>query len=118
MPIGAIWRQSGGFGKTEVKSRFWHFMSRSRVTDPEALQPAQSAAADPASFEHAMAELEALVQKMESGDLSLEQSLSAYQRGAVLVAFCRNSLVKVQQQVKILEGDLLKPFEADAEREN
>ena len=62
-----------------------------------------------------MAELEGLVQKMESGDLSLEQSLAAYQRGAELVTFCRQSLSKVQQQVKILEGDLLKPFEADPE---
>ena len=62
-----------------------------------------------------MSELEGLVQKMESGELSLEQSLTAYQRGAELVTFCRQSLSKVQQRVKILEGDLLKPFESDPE---
>ena len=60
-----------------------------------------------------MVELEDLVQKMESGALSLEQSVAAYRRGAELVVFCRDSLARVQQQVSILEGDLLKPFEAD-----
>lgn len=67
----------------------------------------------PATFEEALAELEALVQKMEAGSLSLEQSLQAYRRGAQLVAFCRDDLSRVQQQVRVLEGDLLKPFESD-----
>ncbi len=66
-----------------------------------------------ASFEDALAELEGLVQKMESGSLSLEASVQAYQRGAQLVAFCRDNLAQVRQQVKVLEGDLLKPFEPD-----
>jgi exodeoxyribonuclease VII small subunit len=70
--------------------------------------------ARPATFEAAVAELEELVQKMESGALSLEQSVAAYRRGAELVAFCRDSLARVQQQVSILEGDLLKPFEPDS----
>ena len=50
---------------------------------------------------------------MESGGLPLEQSLQAYRRGAELVGVCRENLARVQQQVKVLEGDLLKPFEAD-----
>jgi exodeoxyribonuclease VII small subunit len=70
--------------------------------------------AKPPTFEAAMSELEELVQKMESGVLSLEQSVAAYRRGAELVVFCRDSLARVQQQVSILEGDLLKPFEPDA----
>jgi exodeoxyribonuclease VII small subunit len=69
--------------------------------------------ARPATFEAAVAELEELVQKMESGALSLEQSVAAYRRGAELVVFCRDSLARVQQQVSVLEGDLLKPFEPD-----
>lgn len=72
---------------------------------------AASPAASPASFEQAMAELEGLVQGMEGGDFSLEQSLAAYRRGAALVSFCRQSLAQARQQVKILEGDLLKAFE-------
>jgi exodeoxyribonuclease VII small subunit len=65
----------------------------------------------PPSFEAALEELESLVQAMESGRLSLEASVNAYRRGAHLVAFCRDSLARVQQQVRVLEGDLLKPFE-------
>jgi exodeoxyribonuclease VII small subunit len=67
--------------------------------------------ASPTSFEAALEELESLVQAMESGRLSLEASVAAYRRGAQLVAFCRDNLARVQQQVRVLEGDLLKPFE-------
>ena len=74
----------------------------------------KEAADTPESFEAALGELEALVQKMEAGSLSLEQSLDAYRRGARLVGYCRDALAAVQQQVKVLEGDLLKPFEPDA----
>ncbi|MCP5266071.1 MAG: exodeoxyribonuclease VII small subunit [Burkholderiaceae bacterium] len=64
-------------------------------------------------FEASMAELESIVDKMESGDLSLDASLAAYQRGAELVGRCRRSLARVQQQVKVLEADLLRAFEPD-----
>lgn len=74
----------------------------------------KEAADTPESFEAALGELESLVQKMEAGTLSLEQSLDAYKRGARLVTYCRDALSAVQQQVKVLEGDLLKPFEPDA----
>jgi exodeoxyribonuclease VII small subunit len=69
--------------------------------------------AKPMTFETAMAELEDLVQKMESGSLALEQSVAAYRRGAELVVFCRDNLARIEQQVSVLEGDLLKPFEAE-----
>ena len=69
----------------------------------------------PTSFEEAVAELESLVQSMESGALALEQSLAAYRRGAQLAAHCRRLLADVQQQVKVLEADLLKPFDAAPE---
>ena len=69
----------------------------------------------PDSFEAAVAELEALVQAMESGSLALEQSLESYRRGAQLAAHCRRLLADVQQQVKVLEADLLKPFDSGAE---
>ena len=68
----------------------------------------------PESFELALGELEQIVQRMEGGALSLEQSLADYRRGAALVGWCRKSLADVQQQVRILEADLLRPFEADA----
>ena len=71
----------------------------------------QSSAA-PESFEQAMAELEQLVAQMEAGELPLEASVSAYRRGAELVKFCNAQLERVDQQVKLLEGDVLKPFGA------
>lgn len=62
------------------------------------------------SFEVALAELEQVVADMESGKLSLEDSLSAYQRGAELLQQCRGKLDQVQQQVSVLENGVLKPF--------
>jgi exodeoxyribonuclease VII small subunit len=73
--------------------------------------PAVDSFSPPASFEAALEELEALIQDMESGRMSLEASVTAYRRGAQLVAFCRENLARVQQQVRVLEGDLLKPFD-------
>ena len=66
----------------------------------------------PASFEEAMTELEQLVDQMESGTLSLEASVAAYKRGSELVRYCAGQLDKVENQVKVLEGELLKPFAA------
>lgn len=68
----------------------------------------------PASFEEAMVELKQLVARMEAGELPLDASVAAYQRGAELVKFCAVQLDKVETQVKVLEGDMLKPFSADA----
>lgn len=64
----------------------------------------------PASFEEAMAELAQLVAQMEAGQLPLEASVAAYQRGSALVKYCALQLDKVESQVKVLEGDMLKPF--------
>ncbi|MDB5729747.1 MAG: exodeoxyribonuclease small subunit [Noviherbaspirillum sp.] len=71
-------------------------------------------AALPASFEEAMAELEELVAQMEAGELPLEASVAAYKRGSELVKFCAGQLDKVESQVKVLEGEMLKPFASDA----
>ncbi len=65
----------------------------------------------PASYEEAITELEQLVARMEAGELSLEQSIDAYKRGAVLVRFCTAKLDKVEKQVRILDGEILKPFQ-------
>jgi exodeoxyribonuclease VII small subunit len=71
--------------------------------------PAQDEA--PSSFEAALAELEDLVGKMEQGTLPLKESLAAYQRGAVLLAYCQRALRDAQMQVEVLEKDVLKAFE-------
>ncbi|MCS6945137.1 MAG: exodeoxyribonuclease VII small subunit [Sutterellaceae bacterium] len=64
------------------------------------------------SFEQALQELEAIVQSMESGTLGLEESIAAYRRGAELVKFCQSRLAAAEEQIKVLEGDLLKPLDA------
>lgn len=72
-----------------------------------------ASASGPASFEQAMAELEQLVAQMEAGELPLEASVAAYQRGSELVKYCAAQLDKVENQVKVLEGEMLKPFASD-----
>lgn len=62
------------------------------------------------SFETALTELERVVADMEAGKLSLEDSLTAYQRGAELLQYCRARLDDAQQQVRILEEGTLKNF--------
>lgn len=64
----------------------------------------------PASFEAALAELEKIVASMESGKLTLEQSLAAHQRGLELAQYCQSVLARAQQQVKVLEDNTLKNF--------
>ncbi|MBB6136018.1 exodeoxyribonuclease VII small subunit [Massilia aurea] len=76
---------------------------------------AAAAAAPPESFEGAMAELAQLVTQMESGALPLDASVAAYARGSELVKYCAGQLEKVESQVKVLEGDMLKPFSGDDE---
>jgi exodeoxyribonuclease VII small subunit len=73
-----------------------------------------ASAAPPASFEQAMQELAQLVAQMEAGELPLEASVAAYKRGSELVKFCAAQLDKVDSQVKVLEGEMLKPFNAEA----
>lgn len=78
---------------------------------------ADAIAAAPVSFEEAMAELATLVAQMEAGQLPLEASVAAYARGSELVKFCAAQLEKVESQVKVLEGDMLKPFAESGEAE-
>lgn len=77
-------------------------------TPPRATQPPPFGS--PASYEAAMAELETLVASMESGELPLEASLAAYRRGAELVRYCQQVLERVEQQVRVLDGDALRPL--------
>jgi exodeoxyribonuclease VII small subunit len=70
-----------------------------------AIPPAGEA---PQSFETALAELEQIVQSMEAGSLTLEQSLAAHKRGLELARYCQTVLAQAQQQVRVLEEDELK----------
>ena len=69
-------------------------------------------------FEQALDELDALVRRMESGQLSLDYSIAAYRRGAELARFCQMKLARAEQEIKRLEGDLLKPVDLSELRVN
>lgn len=57
----------------------------------------------PASYGDALAELEQLVASLESGQLPLEELLAHYTRGTRLLAYCREKLQAVQDQVRLLD---------------
>jgi exodeoxyribonuclease VII small subunit len=61
-------------------------------------------------FETAIAELEAIVKKLEDGDLPLETSLQLYERGVQLSRFCHARLEEAERRIEILnERGELKP---------
>lgn len=82
----------------------------------EAVLPVQGQAIGGLSFEEALAELEAIVQKLERGQLDLESSIQAYERGTALQQHCAGKLQEVRLRVDKLTADRegrprLVPFE-------
>jgi exodeoxyribonuclease VII small subunit len=53
-------------------------------------------------FETAMRDLEELVERLERGDLPLEESLAAFERGVMLTRACQTALKEAEQKVEIL----------------
>ncbi len=53
-------------------------------------------------FEQALSELEQLVERLERGDLPLDEALKTFERGVVLTRHCQSSLKAAQQKVEIL----------------
>lgn len=73
----------------------------------------------PQAFEQALDELDALVRKLESGEMSLEDSLGAYERGVALYRQCQSALEQAELRIRLLT-DPADPasgreFRADAE---
>jgi exodeoxyribonuclease VII small subunit len=71
-------------------------------------KPADPKAPEELSFEQALEELDALVRKMESGDLGLDDSIAAYRRGADLARYCQGRLGAAEQEIRKLDNDVLK----------
>jgi exodeoxyribonuclease VII small subunit len=57
------------------------------------------------NFESALQELESVVEHLESGDLSLEDSLAAFEKGVGLVKYCNQKLNEIEQKVEVLLRD-------------
>jgi exodeoxyribonuclease VII small subunit len=66
------------------------------MSAPKATKEAQP------DFETAMRDLEALVERLEQGDLPLEESLAAFERGVLLTRACQSALKEAEQKVEIL----------------
>ena len=66
---------------------------------------AETSAISTPDFETALADLETLVQRMESGELSLEDSLQEFERGVKLTRLCQEALKAAEQRVKLLSAD-------------
>jgi exodeoxyribonuclease VII small subunit len=74
-------------------------------------------------FETALEDLEQVVEQLDSGELSLEDSLAAFEKGVGLVKFCNDKLNEVEKKVELLikdkDGKLqLKAFEDSSEDGN
>lgn len=71
-----------------------------------------------ADFEHSLDELEQLVARMEGGEMSLDESLSAFERGIGLYRHCQQALDQAELRVRLLldpeAPDTAKPFEPEA----
>ena len=81
-----------------------------------AKKPAAQDASPVADFEQSMQALEELVGKMEAGDMSLEDSLAAYERGVGLYRRCQTALEQAELRVRLLSDpgnpDDARPFDA------
>ena len=68
-------------------------------------------------FEEALSELESLVETMEKGELSLEESLASFERGVALTRLCQQALKAAEQKIEILSTNSseaeLEPFQDD-----
>lgn len=75
----------------------------------------ESANAESVNFEDAMAELEKLVAQMEEGNLSLDESLQAFERGVMLTRQCQQALSQAELRVQALtDTDTLVDLDPDA----
>jgi len=63
---------------------------------------AKKAQTPPKNFEEALAELEQILNEIESGEVGLEESLTKYERGQFLIQHCRGTLAKAEKQIESL----------------
>lgn len=76
-------------------------MSKSKAGNP--------APSTPLPFETALAQIEAIIERIESGQVGLEESIAEYERGVTLIAHCRGKLDAARQKVEDLTRKLQQP---------
>ena len=75
--------------------------------------PRRKPPAKPVDLEKSLADLEAIVEQLESGELPLDKSLKEFERGVRLSRECQGALKDAEQRVQVLMGDELKNFATD-----
>ncbi len=90
-------------------------MVRSQVAEKDANEFAASAVPPDTPIEAALAELERIVQDMEGGQLSLEESICAYRRGSELLRHCQQQLGEAERRIQIFEKGELRDANLDGE---
>lgn len=68
----------------------------------------------PSTYEAAFQELEALVARLDAGQLPLDELLTQYQRGEALLQLCRTKLEAVEQQIRVLDNGEARPWTGSA----
>jgi len=87
-------------------------MAKKTTQSPLASHSIEPAPSVVAGFERSLDELEQLVQRMEKGEMSLDESLGAYERGVALYRQCQGALQQAELRVKLL-SDLGDPDRAE-----
>lgn len=67
--------------------------------------PIPNSAGTPASFESMIESLEQIIERIEGGEVGLEQSIAEYEKGMALIKRCREVLTKAEQRVEELGKD-------------
>lgn len=71
----------------------------------------------PIDLEKSLEDLEAIVERLESGDLPLDRSLKEFERGVRLSRECQVALAEAEQRVQVLSGNDLRDLDGPAEGE-
>ncbi|MDI9335703.1 MAG: exodeoxyribonuclease VII small subunit [Gammaproteobacteria bacterium] len=64
-------------------------------------------------YEQAMLELESIISKMEDGHLPMDDMLNAYKRAAELLSYCKSKVVRLEEQVKMIDSTILPTWDDD-----
>lgn len=90
-------------------------MTKTEASSAKAKSAAKAKAASAFNFEQSLGQLEELVSSMEEGELSLEDSLAAFERGIKLTRECQAALKEAEQKVQVLldESGATRPLGAN-----
>jgi exodeoxyribonuclease VII small subunit len=69
------------------------------------------------SFESSLKKLEKVVTSLEEGDLSLDESIKAFEHGTKLAKTCEGELNKARKKIEVLMGDKVEPFPWEEEND-